>query len=59
MDSFKIMTDGLVLSRHETHAQAALVMATARAEAWADVERLRAEVEDAESFANSFSIESL
>lgn len=53
---FKIMTDGLVLSRHETYHEALAAMATAKREALEEKERLVDEVAAMQAFADSFSI---
>lgn len=53
---FKVMTDGLVFSKHETLVEAEASMASVRAEMLAEVESLREQLEQAEAEADSFSI---
>ena len=54
---FKIMTDGLVLSRHETRAEAESAMNDAIREALADKESALDAAAQAQEFADSFSID--
>ena len=54
---FQIITDGLVVSRHETRAEAESAMATIRAETLAEVERFLDDIHTAKEFAAGLTIE--